>query len=219
MTMIEQPAGPYTLYYLGFGADQRPVYVGITRTPLKQRLQNHIGNARSPAGRAKHPIARRIQAEAEQGRPVWLKVLMEDLSEETAKEQEIKVIQGLRRAGIALENCNLLGKHGLANRHPAGSLEYEDAKREHGREYLRDRRARDPEYREACLAHHHEHQATDPKYRNRKLANSALWRLKRGGGVTPRRVEVLTLDGRAADALAILREQGREDEWTGGTAV
>ncbi len=189
--MSESPAGPYTLYYLGFGEDQRPVYVGITRTSIRRRLRNHINHARSPAGRVGNPIATRIHQEEKRGKGVWLKALMEGLTEDAAKEQEVKVIRGLLRSGIALENRNLRDQYGPANRHPHGSAEFNAA----------------------SLARHHGLHANDPTYRMRCIAKSALWELKQSRPVTPRRVEVITQAGRADDAWMVLRAQGRESEW------
>lgn len=198
--MEQQAATGHVVYYLAFGEDPRPAYVGLTSQPDK-RLQWHIQASRSPSHRTQQAIAQRIYEEAEQGRPVQLKVLLDGLTRAEGKAQEVNVIRGLLRSGLPLENGYLLGLHGVPNRHSPGSPAYDAA------------------LRAANLVYHHEHQANDPAYRSRHLAKDALWQLGQGRPATPRRVEVITLAGREADALTILRVQGRESEWTGGTPV
>jgi len=179
--MMEQQAPPETVashvvYYLAFGEDPRPAYVGLTSQPDK-RLQWHIQASRSPSKRTQQAIAQRIYEESEQGRPVQLKVLLDGLTRAEGKAQEVKVVRGLLRSGIALENGELREKLSPANRHPYGTTAYDEANRAAG------------------LALHHEHQANDPDYRNRKLANSALWGLRKSRPLTPMRRHHITTAG------------------------
>jgi len=168
------------------------IYAGRSRQP-ENRLKFHLRDARSPANRHRQVVSGIVYELSEQGIGVTLEIVAEGLSPMAAKTAEGLLIQNLLQSGAPLANTRQLdgGKGGVVIRSTPGSAERLAEKRA----YCRDRRV------------------ADPDYRNRHLAKGALWDLNQGAGVTPRRVEVVTLVGRASDALAILRSQGRESEW------
>lgn len=186
----------YSIYALGRVGESVCFYLGVSQD-VPARYKKHLEDARCVSARAQRPVSARVYAEMEpKGRGIWCETWLSGLTETTAKQLEAIMVTGLVRGGVALENRNLRGEHAPPNRYPEGSPEYNEAQRE----YYRDRQA-------------------NPDYRNRCLARKALWDLKQGQPLTPRKVEVITLAGRVEDALAILHEQGREAEWPGGEQV
>ncbi len=192
----EEEGRIYSVYTLGRVGKTDAFYIGASKD-VQARYASHLQAARSASSRdGQLPVAVRIRAEMPPNGPgVWVETLLPNLTLETAKSLEGSLVSELVRNGADLENRELLGKHGPANRQPKGSLAYNEANREANRECHRRRLANDPEFRSHCLA------------------KNALWDLKQGRRFTPRKVEVITLAGRVEDALAILRSQGRESDW------
>ncbi len=222
----EQEGRVWSMYCLGRVGDTACFYVGISRD-VEARYKTHVAAARCATDRAgsQCPVSRRIRAELEPNGPgVWVETILSGLTEAMAKRLETTMVTEMVKQGTALENGNLLGRRGPANRYPRGTPEYDEA----NREYQRQRLANDPEYRAAGQDASREYKrqlrstpegleqcrAATRKCRStleghtRSLASKALLALKNGGSLTPKRQQHIESAGFVDKAKAILAARG-----------
>ncbi len=208
---LGQPAADAALwstYVLRRSDTGAVIYAGRSTQP-EHRLRLHIKAARSPTHRHKRAISGLVYELSEQGIRITLEVVAESLSSMTAKTAEARLIQELLKTGAPLANVLMLdgGKGGVVIHSAPGSLGFAAAQRE----YHRERRRIDPEYREAhrvASRECHREQYATPEGRTRALAHRALTDLRKGGSLTPMRRHHITSAGRIEDAIAILAARG-----------
>lgn len=92
----------YSVYLLGEDGDEACFYAGFTRD-VSMRFRRHLKTARSPAYRAKLPVAARIHESMDHG-GVWCAVYAAGLTEADSRAAELRLIGMLVDVGHPLVN-------------------------------------------------------------------------------------------------------------------
>lgn len=173
------------------------IYAGRSRQ-VQEREKRHRQNAQLSSPPTAISLAiKHLQA---QGVGVFVHQVASDLSLADAKMAEGSLIRELLKSGAPLQNSAVYdgGASGLgglgANHHSVGTSEYADVQRVNTREYHRRQRA-------------------TAAGRARRCASNALTRLKSGGLLTPRGVEVITLAGPDYITKAKIILEARNESW------